>query len=76
MVWLGKPITESNWEPVSKLPSSMVQEYENGIQRNICSSVSISGGHSLCTISATLQGDNTETVLKKPRLDIESSNSG
>ena len=48
VVW---PLAESTWELASSLPQNIVQDYENGIQHNICHLSTTSGGQTTCTIS-------------------------
>ena len=35
VVWLGRPIADSTWEPESTLPPSVVADYEAGIVQEI-----------------------------------------
>ena len=78
VAWLGRPIAESSWESASSLPTSIVEEYERGIQRNVESNFSSSGGQTLCTITSGLKEDVlAQPAPKKPCLsEAESSNSG
>lgn len=80
VVWLGRPITESSWEPASSLPSDIIEEYESGIQRDVQEKSYTSGGQTIYTLlSARESNSAAQPHTKKPRLDkstIESSNSG
>lgn len=80
VVWLGRPIAESSWEPAATLPATMITEYENGVQRDLEEEVFSSGGQTITTIkSVTRQQESTQPEPKRPCRStnaIESSNSG
>lgn len=51
LVWLGKPNTDSTWEPESSLPPMLVADYEAGILQEIQHETFVTGGQTLHTLS-------------------------
>lgn len=79
VVWLGRSLTESSWEPESSLPKELVQDFEQGIQHDIHEDVFASGGQYLHTISTKRCESPEKPLQKKICLEtstIESSNKG
>ena len=66
VVWLGRPITDSTWEPESNLPSTLVAEYEAGIVREVQKQTFTTGGQTVHTLSASA----TQPSVKRPRTDV------
>ena len=78
-MWLGQTVTDSSWEPESKLPATLVKEYEDGIEREIIEHRYSSGGQVVTTITSELQDSAEVSEIKKPRLTakaVESASSG
>ena len=71
VVWLGRPIADSTWEPESSLPPSLVSEYEAGILREIQKETFTTGGQTVHTLSTS----TTESNVKRPRTDLSEHNS-
>lgn len=67
VVWLGKPVAESTWEPQDNLPDSLVTEYEAGIFREIQRETFTSGGQTVHTLSA----NSVEPCAKRRRTDTD-----
>ena len=85
VVWLGKPETQSSWQPESSLPANIVEEYEKGVHQEISVKSFVSGGQSISMLSHTsdttkrLQGKLRSDETKRQCLDkchVESTNSG
>ena len=60
-----------SWESASALPSDLIQEYEDGLQREVLDATFSSGGetiHSYSTCTGT-SGDDSTLSSKKPKLD-------
>lgn len=78
VVWLGKPVLDSTWEPLSALPSNLVADFERGVQHDICTHSSTSGGQTVHTISIahTNETDVTIPEPKRVRTNVESGTSG
>ena len=82
MVWLGKPETESSWQPASLLPSKIIDEYENGYCQEIGVDSFASGGQTVSTLSRTAVQSKADSdsisAAKRPKrqVHIESINSG
>ena len=72
IVWLGRPITDSTWEPESTLPPSLVADYEAGIVREIQKESFTTGGQTVHTLSASA----TEPNVKRLRTEYTTSLSG
>ena len=66
VVWLGRPIADSTWEPESSLPPSLVADYEAGILREIQKETLTTGGQTVHTLSASV----IEPSVKCPRTDL------
>ena len=67
MVWLGHPQCKATWEPASSLSSSLVADYEAGIQTETVTESATTYGH----ISSTLVTKNNmspEPPAKKPKV--------
>ena len=47
VIWLGRPIADSTWEPESSLPPSLVADYEAGILREIQKETFTTGGQTV-----------------------------
>ena len=71
VVWLGRPIADSTWEPESTIPPSLVREYEAGILREIHKQTFTTGGQTVHTLSASAREPN----VKRPRTDLFEHNS-
>ena len=71
VVWLGRPIADSTWEPESTLPSSLVRDYEAGILREIHAETFTTGGETVHTLSASVREPNA----KRPRTDLSEHDS-
>ena len=68
MAWLGHPDCKATWEPASILSSSLVADYEAGIQKETITESTITYGH----ISSTLVIKNNlspEPPAKKLKVD-------
>ena len=76
MFWLGRPLTETSWEPALSLPSKMVEEYESGVKRDLKEDFSTSGGLTVCTLLSAVQSDDVEPNVKKTRFSINHNGSG
>ena len=84
VVWLGKPDTESSWQPASasSLPSQIIDEYENGFCQEIGVDSFTSGGQTVSTLSRTAvqskANSDCDSAAKrrKHQLHVESINSG
>lgn len=78
MVWLGRPVTESTWEPAASLPQNLVDDYEKGIQHDVCQLSSTSGGQTIHAIATSRKGtdDLSPPEPKRVRSIVETSNSG
>jgi len=73
-------MTCSSWERASSLPTALVKDYEDGIQRELYKESFTSGGETIHTLSAT-QKDTRDSSPKpkQPRVDFDdhdASNSG
>ena len=77
---MGRPMTCCSWNHASTLPTALVKEYENGIQRKLHKESFTSGGETIHTILTTRKDDqDTPPQLKKPHVSYEyhdTSNSG
>lgn len=77
VVWLGRPVTESSWEPKPSLPKELVEDFEQGIEYE---EVFTSGGQSVHTISTKRCDYKTEEPPQKKLRHVpsstESSNKG
>ena len=70
VVWLGRPITESTWEPEASLPQTLVKEHEAGITQDIQKDTLTSGGQTVHTLSTTrVQFKNVESIPKRVKTD-------
>ena len=82
VVWLGKPDTESTWQPVSLLPSNIIDEYESGYCQKIGVDSFASGGRTVSTLSRTAvqsrshTDSSSATKRSKQQVYIESANNG
>lgn len=76
VVWLGRPVAESSWEPASSLPTTLIKEFDDGIQREIEEHSYTSGGQTICTLSSSQKDAEPEPKKVCLRCSIESSNSG
>lgn len=79
VVWLGRPIAESNWQPASALPATMINEYESGIERDMEKQVFSSGGQTITTITSVTKQHSMQPQPKRPHRNpsaVESANSG
>ena len=71
VVWLGKPITESTWEPGESLPVSLVAEYEAGVTQDIQRDALTIGGQTVHTLSSThIENAVTESIPKRCKIDL------
>ena len=75
VVWLGKAIAESTWEPKDNLPDLLVTEYETGIFREIQRERLTSGGHTVYTLS-TNAVDPSAKRQRTDTADYTSTHSG
>lgn len=73
-------MAESSWEPAASIPSSIIEEFEEGVQREVQKEAYTSGGQTIYTLSSMRQDKSTsQSKAKKPRLEQNStvsSNSG
>lgn len=80
VVWLGRPVACSTWEQATSLPPSLVDDYEQGVQRELKKESFTSGGETIHTLSVTRNDMNdTPPPQKLPRLDPDdhdTANSG
>lgn len=76
MLWLGRPLTETSWEPALSLPSKMVEEYESDVKRDLQEDFSSSGGLTVCTLLSAVQSDDVEPNIKKTRFSVNHNGSG
>jgi len=74
VVWLGKPEAASTWEPLSSLPSKLVEEYEAGFQREVVDEAFTSAGQTLHTLSSICNRE-ARSKTKKPRISEPSTDS-
>ena len=73
MAWLGHPDCKATWEPASILSSSLVADYEAGIQKETITESATTYGH----ISSTLVTKNNlscEPPAKKLKFDSNEQN--
>ena len=66
MVWLGKPVANSTWEPKSILPEALVESYEAGATQDIQREGMASGGQTVYTLSTSLK---EQPPPKRPRVE-------
>ena len=66
VVWLGKPMTRSTWEPKSSLPEALVESYEDGLTQEIQREGMASGGQTIYTLSTSLR---EQPPPKRPRVE-------
>ena len=59
----------TTWEPSTCLPSSVISDYENGIQKDLAESVFSSGGQTIHSVYSEV----TTSLAKRPRLDLTSN---
>ena len=55
VVWLGRPLTESMWEPETSLPQDFVADYEVGFLQEVQSETFTTGGQTIHTSQLHLQ---------------------
>lgn len=67
VIWLGRPMTCSSWEHASSLPTSLVKDYEDGVQRELHIESFSSGGQ---TLFQPLKKFKTPRQPKQPRVDL------
>ena len=62
---IGGTTANSTWEPASTLPSELITEYEEGVQRKLMDDKYFSGGETVHTLSSA---PITHSV-KRPRIE-------
>ena len=70
VVWLGKPVTDSTWETAESLPTTLVQEYESGIVRDIQKESFTTGGQTVHTLSTVPVTRGEESTTKRLKIDL------
>ena len=69
-MWLGRPVTESTWEPRDNLPCALVAEYEAGVTQDIQRNSFATGGQTVHTLSTTrIQSSAAESTSKRLKID-------
>ena len=70
-MWLGKPTTESTWEPKECLPHTLVTEYEAGLTQDIQKDALTIGGQTVHTLStARVHNSAAESTPKRRKIDL------
>ena len=69
VVWLGRLMTESTWEPETSLPHTLVKGYEAGITQDTQKDTLTSGRQIVHTLSTTRVQKNVETNPKRVKTD-------
>ena len=67
MAWLGHPDCKATWEPASILSSSLVADYEAGIQKETITESATTYGHISSTL-VTKNNSSPEPPAKKPKV--------
>ena len=68
MLWLGKPELEVTWESAASLPSSIIQEFEQGVQSQVVTRTNDQYGQKKCVLSVSSNKPD-DVALKKPRVE-------
>ena len=69
---IGQTSAQSNWESAASLPSDLIQEYEDGLQREVVHSTFSSGGETIYSLYSTCTGTSGNAGMppsKKPRME-------
>ena len=70
VVWLGRPLTESTWEPETSLPQELVADYEAGFLQEVQRETFTTGGQTIRTLSTAPTKDVCkESRAKRPKID-------
>jgi hypothetical protein len=67
VAWLGHPDCKATWEPASTLSSSLVADYEAGIQKETVTESATTYGHISSTL-VTKNNSSPEPPAKKPKV--------
>lgn len=67
---IGEASSDSTWEVSSSLPKQLVDEFENGVHRDLIDETFTSGGETVHTLSST---PVSRQSVKRLKLDIPST---
>ena len=70
MVWFSTDTTRSSWQMASKLPSSLIEEYENSIRGEIGEMLT-SGGQTVHTVLTAPNSRKTLSQLSEIALPLK-----
>ena len=70
MVWIGGTSCDSTWEMCSSLPKQLVDEFEDGVRRELIDSTFSSGGETVHTLSSVPVSHH---LAKKQRVEVSSA---
>ena len=65
---IGQMSAESGWESAASLPKDLIQEYEDGLQREVVEATFSSGGETVHSLYSACTGTSGELLSKRPKL--------
>jgi len=76
VIWLNTVATKASWEMASKLPSSIIEEYENGVRGEIVETLT-SGGQTVHTVlpNSNKSSSQPSTMIDPPLKKVKADES-
>jgi len=70
VVWLGRSIADSSWEIASSLPTYIVKEYEDGVNRELYKDHFTSAGQTVSVISSKVMQQDYLKVICNGKMTL------